>query len=225
MQPSDELDHHGATQIVTPSTGLHTSTHLSQPELAPQATTPESRLLTTDPATIHAHHAQVLHQMELLAEKPSVNVHHVTTGQVSFKKVIRQRTIEIPVELTEEVLVIEYQQTTQRVDQSVQQPDTGHYSDNHVTINSGLTHTELPQPTIVLNGETIVLQPHQSIEIPLYSEQAVIQKQTVVTERIDIGKIVKQHQQHYDIALQHEELDITEQPAEGVYASLLDPKE
>lgn len=168
------------------------------------ATEHEHSLLTTDPEKIASLQAQIVHRMELLAEKPQLTVHKVSTGQVHIKKVVRQRTVEIPVTLTEEVLVIEYRQTAfqSNTTQATTAERTGELQLNDVAKT---------RPTIILNGETIILESHQSIEIPLYTEQAVIHKNIVVTEQIDIGKTVQKQQQQYPINLQHEELEITAQ--------------
>ncbi|RYY80060.1 MAG: DUF2382 domain-containing protein [Moraxellaceae bacterium] len=138
----------------------------------------------------HAVEPNITDRMELLAEQVDIQVEKHTTGSLLVKKVVREQTVHIPVVLTEEVLVIEYQQTTEPADSS---DDSEHTT------------------RIQLNGETITLRPNQSIELPVYREEAVIHKKTVVTEQVDIGKITQHHTTIHVVTLRHEELEIDEQ--------------
>ncbi len=142
----------------------------------------------------HSSQQQTIEHIELLAEKADVQVEQYLTGQLLVKKVVREQTIQIPVLLTEEVLVIEYQANT----------TTTSTTTNHI---DALEHAATPTQ-IKINGETITLNDKQMIEIPLYQEQAVVHKKVVITEQVDIGKITTQHQVNQTVVLQHEELDI-----------------
>lgn len=142
----------------------------------------------------HAVPATITDRMELLAEQVDVQIEKHTTGRLLVKKVVREQTIHIPVVLTEEILVIEYQQNTELAESS--------NPVDHIT-------------RIQLNGETLTLSHHQSIELPVYREEAVIHKKVVVTEQIDIGKITQQHTTTHAVTLRHEELDVQKFDVEG----------
>lgn len=146
-----------------------------------------SQITSTQTESPYAVEPTITDRMELLAEQVDVQVEKHTTGRLVVKKVVREQTIHIPVVLTEEVLVIEYQQNTEPADSS-----------NH------LEHTT----RIQLNGETLTLSHHQSIELPVYREEAVIHKKVVVTEQVDIGKLTQHHTTTHAVTLRHEELDI-----------------
>lgn len=66
---------------------------------------------------------------------------------------MKEKTIQIPVTLTEEVFVIEYQSQTD-------------------ISNTSLNQNKLPQS--IVNGQPITLETHQTLEISLYQEEAVI---------------------------------------------------
>lgn len=133
---------------------------------------------------------EILHTLEVLAEKPEVTIERYTAGRLLVKKIVKEKTIQIPVTLTEEVLVIEYQSQTDISD-------------------AGLNQNKLPQ--IIVNGQPITLETHQTLEISLYQEEAVINKKVVVTEQVEIGKLNRRIEHQYKITLQHEELDIEKQ--------------
>lgn len=133
---------------------------------------------------------EILHTLEMLAEKPDITIERYTAGRLLVKKIVKEKTIQIPVTLTEEVLVIEYQSQTDISD-------------------AGLNQNKLPQ--IIVNGQPITLETHQTLEISLYQEEAVINKKVVVTEQVEIGKLNRRIEHQYKITLQHEELDIEKQ--------------
>lgn len=138
--------------------------------------------------------AHIVERLELLAEKADIKVEKYPAGQVLIKKVVREKTVQIPVQLIEEILVIEYQ--------------------NHTDSSAAL---DVPDHAahIRLNGETIRLKNNQVLEIPVYREEAIVQKKVVVTEQVDIGKITRQHTVAHAVLLRHEELDIKEQSFEN----------
>lgn len=156
---------------------------------------------TTEKRTSEQPHS--IDRMELLAEKADIHIEKQATGRLLLRKVVREQTVQIPVVLTEEVLVIEYQENTVH---------------NDSTLYPG--HTA----SILLNGETLTLNHNQSIEVPVYREEAVIHKKVVITEQVDIGKITRQRTVTHSVELRHEELDIEEQHNQPANVEPSDPK-
>ena len=151
---------------------------------------------------------QVVEHLELLAEKADIQIDKHITGQLMIKKVVREQTIHIPVVLTEEVLVIQYQQ-------SILSEETGQYHTTDPTETEHILRSISPF-SIMINGESITFEDQQIMEIPLYHEQAAVHKKVVITEKVDIGKITQQRTETVSVLLRHEELDIQQSGNTGL---------
>lgn len=150
-----------------------------------------------------------LHHLELLAEKADVQVEKYLTGEVRLHKVIREQVVQIPVTLTEEVLVISYHPAAhaELVDQSTNQTRV---EQNAVEQNDFVNRQASRDAVIQINGETIRLAANQSLDISLYREEAQVTKKAYVVEQVEVGKVTNTVQQQFSVTLQHEELDVQE---------------
>lgn len=155
---------------------------------------PDSDLATGTGESSHSVQTHIIEHLELLAEKAEIEIEKQSIGRLLVKKVVREQTIQIPAVLTEEILVIEYKEHTEA-------GYTFHHADHMASIQ--------------LNGKTITLINNQIIEIPIYREEAVIHKKVVLTEQVDIGKLTRQYTVNHSVILQHEELEIEEQPSQN----------
>lgn len=128
--------------------------------------------------------------VQLLEERPVVQIETQSLGQVSFRKELRTRTVQVPVELTSEVLVIE------------RKPATGAGAGT-----AGQTLVDQPVSTlsqIMIDGQP--LTEGQVIEITLTDQIPQIGRQVVLVEEVDIYRQARQQQQTVTVELQHEEL-------------------
>lgn len=150
-----------------------------------------------------------LHHLELLAEKAAVQVEKYLAGEVRLHKVVREQVVQIPVTLTEEVLVISYHPATptESFDQS---NDQTRVEQNTVEQNDFVNRQASRDAVIQINGETIRLGANQSLDINLYREEAQVTKKAYVVEQVEVGKVTNTVQQQFSVTLQHEELDVQE---------------
>lgn len=138
------------------------------------------------------------HVLELLAERPSINIEAVKTGKVRLTKKIVSETVNIPVTLSRELLVIEHSKTN--LDNVTEK----------ITVN-----TDKQQALITLNGENIVLDDNP-LEIVISEQTATVNIQTLVAEKVSL--VINEHTttEHIPITVRHEELVVEEIDLETV---------
>lgn len=158
----------------------------------------KDNMVNNNPSAIdEVRHAAVLdgNTLELLAERPQVNVERLVTGNVRLTKQVKTQTVNVPVTLTQEVLVIDY----------VTNPRTTDNQQDLVTV----TPTNSQPATIMVNGQAINLTdaPH---EIVLSQQVANVAIETVVTEKVAISTTSTSHEEQVPVTLRHEEL-VTEE--------------
>lgn len=140
---------------------------------------------------------QSVQTLELLEERAEVQKQRIHS-QVVLTKQTRTRTIEVPVSLTEEYLVIEYQ-PAELGESAI---DASHIP---VIDAPADTHSQ-----IQLNGELITLSQDTPIEILLSRETALIHKTTHAIERIDLQTHTITQAHTLTTELKKEVLDIQE---------------
>ncbi|PNK61141.1 YsnF/AvaK domain-containing protein [Psychrobacter sp. FDAARGOS_221] len=149
-------------------------------------------------------HSGEVNTLELLEERAVVDKERLNIGQIKLSKQRRTKTVTVPIELTEEVLVIETQyhdtDSKQLLSQDVDESDIVRH------IEPVLNNTT----SITVNGEQIALD-EGPIEVMLSREVAMIKKETYAVQDIAIEKSVHTHKESFDVELQHEELDVAEQ--------------
>ena len=143
-------------------------------------------------------------KMELLEERAVVSKERLDVGSVIARKEIRTKTVEVPIELVEEVLVI----------------STNYYDADSKTLLTGTgDESEVVQyvepmldsvTSITVNGEKIALSDNEPVEIVLSRQVASISKQTHVVQDVDIQKSRHTHTDTINVELKREELDVVE---------------
>ena len=147
------------------------------------------------------------HTLELLAERPLIDIQRVVTGNVKFSKQVRTQTVNVPVTLTQEVLVIEH---------------TGY--DNPILANqlTGISLTDkdlvkIVSPTtttntshiIMINGEPVTLM-DKPLEVVISQQVATVSISTEVAEQVNITTKAHSYEQTVPVTLRHEELVVEE---------------
>lgn len=136
--------------------------------------------------------------LELLAEKAQVAVERIATGQVRLSKVVKTETVNIPVTLTQEVLVIE--QGTM--------PNTPNTLSNDERVQV-VTNPVTTTPTISVNGKPVTLG-DSPIELVLSQQIAKVVIETQVAEAVKLLTTTETHEQAMPVTLRHEELVVEE---------------
>lgn len=145
-------------------------------------------------------------KIELLEERAIVSKDQHPTSRVIVSKQLRTKTVNVPVELTEEVLII---------DAKYQDQDVRNYLEKSGDNNDIITYLEpmlSVKPQLTINGSTVSFD-NGPIEIVLSRETATVQKQTYAVEDVAISKSVHTHKETISIDLKYEELDVTENSA------------
>lgn len=133
--------------------------------------------------------------LELLAEVPQVAKERIVTGNIKLSKQIKTQTINVPVILTQEVLVIEHTALP-----------TPTNSDDLVQV---IDNQKMPASSIMLDGKAVTLD-EKPIEIVLSQQIAKVAIETQVAENVRIVTDVQTHEQSIPVTLRHEEL-VTEE--------------
>ena len=162
-----------------------------------QTSTPHSINQTALSET--AHKQLNANTIELLAEKPEVNLERVVVGNVRLSKQVKTQTVNVPVTLTQEVLIIEHNVdnkvlSNQDTDQDLVQVDS--------TANQGTAK-------IIVNGEAIELT-DKPLEIVISQQVAKVQLQTIINETVKLTTESNSHETNIPVTLRHEEL-VTEE--------------
>lgn len=130
--------------------------------------------------------------IELREERLIVHKEREATGSVAFTREVRRETVQVPVELITEVLVIE------------------HLGTDAAEGEHGITLDGTP------------LAPGERRELLVYREEAQVEKRVVVREQVKIGKRQVVETRTFDATLAREELvvnpqgdvEVTERPPE-----------
>lgn len=125
--------------------------------------------------------------LELLAEQLVVDTQKVQVGKVILEKVVRTKTVNIPVELTEEYLSIRI------------------VNDNLMALADTVMADDDTPATVLINGTPM----SEPVEILISKEVAKLSKETHVAEEINLHKYSQNISKTVSDTVRHEELVIT----------------
>lgn len=128
--------------------------------------------------------------LELLAERPQVQIERFVKDNIKLSKKIISQTVNVPVTLNQEVLVIEH---------VFAQPSTS--QDNLVSVVTNNVNV----PQLMVNGQAITLG-DAPIEIPLLQQIAKVNIETIVAEKVQLMTQNVSHETQIPVTLRHEEL-------------------
>ena len=128
--------------------------------------------------------------LELLAEHPQVQIERFVKDNIKLSKKIISQTVNVPVTLNQEVLVIEH---------VFAKPSTSH--DNLVSVITNNVNV----PQLMVNGQAITLG-DTPIEIPLLQQIAKVNIETIVAEKVQLMTQNVSHETQIPVTLRHEEL-------------------
>ena len=128
--------------------------------------------------------------LELLAERPQVQIERFIKDNIKLSKKIISQTVNVPVTLNQEVLVVEH---------VFAQPSTSH--DNLVSVVTNNVNV----PQLMVNGQAITLG-DTPIEIPLLQQTAKVNIETIVAEKVQLMTQNVSHETQIPVTLRHEEL-------------------
>jgi stress response protein YsnF len=128
--------------------------------------------------------------LELLAEPPQVQIERFVKDNIKLSKKIISQTVNVPVTLNQEVLVIEH---------VFSQPSTS--QDNLVSVVTNNVNV----PQLMVNGQAITLG-DTAIEIPLLQQIAKVNIETIVAEKVQLMTQNVSHETQIPVTLRHEEL-------------------
>ncbi len=128
--------------------------------------------------------------LELLAERPQVQIERFIKDNIKLSKKIITQTVNVPVTLNQEVLVIEH---------VFAQPNASH--DNLVSVVTNNVNV----PQLMVNGQAITLG-DTPIEIPLLQQTAKVNIETIVAEKVQLMTQNVSHETQIPVTLRHEEL-------------------
>ncbi len=164
----------------------------------------DNSLPTSNVANLDATNRSLVGTIELLEERAVVDKERLDIGKVTVTKQVRTKTINVPVELVEEVMVIE----TEYYDADSRQFLTTMASDEDLIRH--IEPTLQSRPSITVNGTEMFLD-QEPIEIVLSRQVAVIKKETYAVQDVAIEKSTHIHKDTFDVELKHEELDVKEE--------------
>lgn len=128
--------------------------------------------------------------LELLAERPQVQIERFVKDNIKLSKKIISQTVNVPVTLNQEVLVIEH---------VFAKPSTS--QDNLVSVVTNNVNV----PQLMVNGQAITLG-DTPIEIPLLQQTAKVNIETIVAEKVQLMTQNVSHETQIPVTLRHEEL-------------------
>ena len=131
-----------------------------------------------------------INTLELLAERPQVQIERFVKDNIKLSKKIISQTVNVPVTLNQEVLVIEH---------VFAQPSTS--QDNLVSVVTNNVNV----PQLMVNGQAITLG-DTPIEIPLLQQIAKVNIETIVAEKVQLMTQNVSHETQIPVTLRHEEL-------------------
>ncbi|STY90555.1 YsnF/AvaK domain-containing protein [Moraxella bovis] len=125
--------------------------------------------------------------LELLAERLVVDTQKMQVGKVILEKVVRTKTVNVPVELTEEYLSIRI------------------VNDNLMALPDTVMADDDTPATVLMNGTPM----SEPMEILISKEVAKLSKETHVAEEINLHKYSQNISKTISDTVQHEELVVT----------------
>lgn len=128
--------------------------------------------------------------LELLAERPRVQIERFVKDNIKLSKKIISQTVNVPVTLNQEVLVIEH---------VFSQANAPH--DNLVSVVTNNVNV----PQLMVNGQAITLG-DTPIEVPLLQQVAKVNIETIVAEKVQLMTQNVSHETQIPVTLRHEEL-------------------
>ena len=128
--------------------------------------------------------------LELLAERPQVQIERFVKDNIKLSKKIISQTVNVPVTLNQEVLVIEHVFAKPSASQ-----------DNLVSVVTNNVNV----PQLMVNGQAITLG-DTAIEIPLLQQIAKVNIETIVAEKVQLMTQNVSHETQIPVTLRHEEL-------------------
>ena len=128
--------------------------------------------------------------LELLAERPQVQIERFVKDNIKLSKKIISQTVNVPVTLNQEVLVIEH---------VFAKPSTS--QDNLVSVVTNNVNV----PQLMVNGQAITLG-DTPIEIPLLQQIAKVNIETIVAEKVQLMTQNVSHETQIPVTLRREEL-------------------
>ena len=128
--------------------------------------------------------------LELLAERPQVQIERFVKDNIKLSKKIISQTVNVPVTLNQEVLVIEH---------VFAKPNAPH--DNLVSVVTNNVNV----PQLMVNGQAITLG-DTPIEVPLLQQIAKVNIETIVAEKVQLMTQNVSHETQIPVTLRHEEL-------------------
>ena len=128
--------------------------------------------------------------LELLAEHPQVQIERFVKDNIKLSKKIISQTVNVPVTLNQEVLVIEH---------VFAKPSTS--QDNLVSVVTNNVNV----PQLMVNGQAITLG-DTPIEVPLLQQIAKVNIETIVAEKVQLMTQNVSHETQIPVTLRHEEL-------------------
>lgn len=136
--------------------------------------------------------------IELLEERAHIEKERVVTGKITLSKQVRQRTVNLPITLTEEYLIISH-----KPNEELQPLST---STDATDVIDVIDKTAAATPYININGEMTSLE--HPVEILLSSQRATLTKTTHVVQDISLNTQTKNKEHVITTTLQKEILDI-----------------
>jgi stress response protein YsnF len=142
--------------------------------------------------------------LELLEERPVINKERLDVGKVTVTKHARTKTVEVPIELVEEYITIR----TEYNDAESKDLLSGNYDEKDI-----LRHVEPSldsKAVVTINGKQIEIG-DEPIDIVISRQVATITKDTYAIQEIEVNKSTHVHSDSIQVALKHEELEVTEE--------------
>lgn len=128
--------------------------------------------------------------LELLAERPQVQIERFIKDNIKLSKKIVSQTINVPVTLNQEILVIEH-------------VFPQHITDANALVNVVTDNVNVPQ--LLVNGQAVTVG-DAPIEIPLLQQTAKVNIETIIAEKVNLTTQTVSHESQIPVTLRHEEL-------------------
>lgn len=128
--------------------------------------------------------------LELLAERPQVQIERFVKDNIKLSKKVVSQTINVPVTLNQEILVIEHVFPQQ-------------IADTNALVNVVSDNVNVPQ--LLVNGQAMTLG-DTPIEIPLLQQTAKVNIETIIAEKVSLITQTVSHESQIPVTLRHEEL-------------------
>ncbi len=191
---------------ISPDTTITTDPSLANTTQQPHSTKDKIAL---DNATLSV--AENANVIELLAEQPTVQIERLAVGKVRVRKEIRTKTINLPLTLKQEVLIIDHMPSSQLAaalpDTTLKSQDPNNTIDWDAWVKVDNSHLN-PSAKIMVNGQPLEVST-EPMELVISQEFAHVQIQTLLAETVRLTTTTEEHVEQIPVTLRHEEL-ITE---------------